>query len=149
MKIKSLLLTLCLLLSMGASARSLVVELQDGTLVYFLLSADASPTMNVADGQVTIEGNEYAFAEVKRFYISEEDVPTAIDGKKTTEETEMKNGVLYVSTTEPVGVYTTDGRLVQKGGRADAVRSTVSTESLPAGVYVIRYGKKSFKFIKR
>lgn len=150
MKKKTLLLTLLLLLTtVGASAMSLVLELKDGTLVYYLLTAEVSPTITMNDGQVTINANEYSFEEVKRFYVSYEDAPTAIDGRKTESETEMKNGMLYVATDKPVNVYTTDGRLVQNGLRADAVRGMINTESLATGVYVIRYGKKSFKFIKR
>ena len=147
---KSLLLSLCLLfMAAGASARSLVLELADGTLVYYLLSAEASPVMKVADGQVQVNSDDFTFAEVKRFYISEEDAPTAIDGLKTAVPTEMKDGVLYLSTREPVALYTPDGKLVRQGRAADDVRSLIDLQSLSAGVYVVRYGQKSFKFIKR
>ena len=149
MKKKSLLLMVCLLLSvLGANAKSLVIELADGTQVYYLLGGETSPTMTVTNGEVTLNDDKYSFTEVKRFFISEEDQPTGIDGLKSAEPTELKDGVLYVATSEPVSVYTTDGRLVLKGKNTDAVRSTIDTEALTAGVYVVRYGKKSFKFIK-
>lgn len=149
MKKKGLLMMLCLLLSVaGASAKSLVIELADGTQVYYLLGGETSPTMTVANGEVTLNADKYSFTEVKRFFISEEDQPTGIDGRKSEGQTEMKDGVLYVATSEPVSVYTTDGRLVSKGKSNGGVRSAIDTESLTSGIYVIRYGKKSFKFIK-
>jgi hypothetical protein len=138
-----------LLVAVCASAKSLVLELNDGTLVYYLLGGETNPVLRFDGDEVMVDADKYAFTDVAKFFISEEDQPTAIDGKPAEAQTEMKDGQLYVSTQETVAVYTTDGRLVSRAHQAGKGRSVVDASQLAAGVYVVRYGKKSFKFVKR
>ena len=138
-----------LLVAVCASAKSLVLELNDGTLVYYLLGGETNPVLRFDGDEVMVDADKYAFTDVAKFFISEENQPTAIDGKPAEAQTEMKDGQLYVSTQETVAVYTTDGRLVSRARQAGKGCSVVDASQLAAGVYVVRYGKKSFKFVKR
>ena len=76
---KLYLLGLALLTSFAVEAKSLVITLSDGSLVYYLLSNDNAPTMRIVEGGFMVNGDTYAFKDVKNFYISTTDDPTDID----------------------------------------------------------------------
>ena len=69
----------CLLFSIGISfGKSLVLTLANNTLVYYVLGGDKNPMMRFADGKVCVNSDEYAFSNIKNFYISETDDPGGI-----------------------------------------------------------------------
>ena len=76
---KFYLLGLALLTSFAVEAKSLVITLSDGSLVYYLLSNDNAPMMRRVEGGFMVNGDTYAFKDVKNFYISTTDDPTDID----------------------------------------------------------------------
>ena len=68
-----------LIASIGASAKSVVFTLNDGTKIYYLLSAEVSPMLRFKDGKMVVNEDTYEFTDIKNFYISEEDDPNAIE----------------------------------------------------------------------
>lgn len=85
---KFYLLGLAFLASFAVEAKSLVITLSDGSLVYYLLSNDNAPMMRRVEGGFMVNGDTYAFRDVKNFYISTSDDPTDInkDGKFTLDD---------------------------------------------------------------
>lgn len=143
------LLSLCL--SATASAKSLVLLLEDGTKVYYLLGGDTNPLMKVVDGEVYVNADKYAFSGINKFYISTEDDPNGIGGVEAEGKSVapvMQDGVLYVNTTGAVSVYTLDGRAT--GAEVSSVNGgvAVNVDALPKGVYILKVGKNSVKFMK-
>ena len=74
MKKLTILCLLCLA-SMGAMAKSLVLTLSDGTLVYYLLGGETDPRMRFVEGKIEVNTDVYQISGIKNFYISNEDDP--------------------------------------------------------------------------
>ena len=134
--------------SMHANAKSLVITLSDGSLVYYYLGGDTKPVMRFdseTDG-FNIGADNYEFAGVKNFYISSTDDPNGIE--LPSANCSMLSGGLLTILSKDAAVYTVDGKLidVEKFYRDDAV--TVNLNSLSGGIYVIKSGKMSFKIKK-
>ena len=140
------LLVLCM--GAGASAKSLVLLLSDGTEVYYLLGGEADPVMKIVDGEVCVNADKYAFSGIQKFYISQTDDPSGIPGVEAG-GAEMRDGVLYVRGKGAVRVFTADGRAVGAGVSADGGVTSVDMNALPQGVYVLSVNGKSMKFLKR
>ena len=64
---------------LSVEAKSLVITLKDGTLVYYLLNSDKSPVMRMVPGGFTVNKDSYKFSEVKNFYISPTDDPNPVE----------------------------------------------------------------------
>jgi len=76
---KLLCMGLGLMAVLAVEAKSLVITLSDGTLVYYLLSNDKSPVMRMVPGGFTVNSDTYQFSEVKNFYISQTDDPNPVE----------------------------------------------------------------------
>ena len=142
----------CLLFSIGISfGKSLVLTLANNTLVYYVLGGDKNPMMRFADGKVCVNSDEYAFSNIKNFYISETDDPSGIEHLLKEQQISYKAGMLIVHTDSPesISVYTVNGMKisvpVEQAGNVVAVSMT----QLPNGVYVVRVGESSFKVFKQ
>lgn len=142
----------CLLFSIGISfGKSLVLTLANNTLVYYVLGGDKNPMMRFADGKVCVNSDEYAFSNIKNFYISETDDPSGIEHLLKEQQITYKAGMLIVHTDSPesISVYTVNGMKisvpVEQAGNVVAVSMT----QLPNGVYVVRVGESSFKVFKQ
>jgi len=150
MKKRAFISILCaLLVSSAAYAKSLVITLTDGTLVYYLLGSDTNPKLHFVDGGIMINADNYALEGVKNFYISNEDDPNAIKDVFTDEKMEIRDNVLIIPSTETVSVYTTAGKQVQANSRLMSNKTIIDLNALPQGSYVINIGKTSFKIMKR
>lgn len=135
-----------LLLSMAVltlQAKSIIFTLTDGTKVYYLLGSDQSPKMKInTDGTFTMNSDEYSFANIQSFRISDTDY----SGEEGTKEgasdiIAIGNGTARMK--GEVGVYTLDGRLVAKG------TDGADLQSLPADTYVISNGRQTLKIQKQ
>lgn len=142
----------CLLFSIGISfGKSLVLTLANNTLVYYVLGGDKNPMMRFADGKVCVNSDEYAFSNIKNFYISETDDPSGIEHLLKEQQITYKAGMLIVHTDSPesISVYTVNGMKIsvpiEQAGNVVAVSMT----QLPNGVYVVRVGESSFKVFKQ
>lgn len=138
-----------LAMTVGASAKSLVLQLADGTEVYYLLGGEMNPKMTLVNGEMTVNTDHFTFSQVTKFFISEEDDPATAIAQVGEQQTQMREGQLYVKTAEKVGVYRSDGKLVASGRKLENGGCMVDTDRLPAGVYVVRIGNKSMKFMKK
>ena len=142
----------CLLFSIGISfGKSLVLTLANNTLVYYMLGGAKNPMMRFADGKVCVNSDEYAFSNIKNFYISETDDTSGIEHLLKEQQITYKAGTLIVHTDNPesIGVYNANGMKVsvQVEQAGDVV--AVSLNQLPKGVYVVRVGESSFKVLKQ
>lgn len=136
-------------MAMTASARSLVLELTDGSKIYYLIDDENNPVMTFNDGQLTVEGSQYTFANIVKFYISETDDPNAIEGVSGKAETAIKDGVVYVKTKGQVRLYSTDGRQMDARISRQDDTTVVDAAHLPAGTYILQVNGQSIKFQKK
>lgn len=144
-----LILTVCLTMMLAAGAKSLVVVLSDGTMVYYLLGNEPKPVMTWENGVVSINTDKFSVSDVEKFYISDTDAPAAID-EAESKPLKYDGSTLYVNTADKfVAVYTADGKPVEvKMTKTDRL-TAVPTGELRAGIYIIKVGKTSFKFYKK
>lgn len=144
----SILLALMLVLSVGA--RSLVLQLTDGTKVYYLLNGTTNPTIRFANGQLLIQQDGYALEGVSKFYISESDDPnTAVESVIMDQQNlQHHDGVIYAKTCT-LRVYTPAGRAVSAPVQVVGDVRAVNLQSLPGGTYIIQMDNRSLKIVKR
>ena len=142
----------CLLFSIGISfGKSLVLTLANNTLVYYVLGGAKNPMMRFADGKVCVNSDEYAFSNIKNFYISETDDPSGIEHLLKEQQITYKAGTLIVHTDNPesIGVYNANGMKISVPVEQSGDVVAVSMTQLPNGVYVVRVGESSFKVLKQ
>ena len=95
--------------------KSLVLTLNDGGRVYYLLGGDVDPMMRFVDGGMTVNADGYAFADIKNFCISDEDDPNGVEQILSRAGVSYKGNMvcMQVSQEVPVKVCSLDGRSVQ------------------------------------
>lgn len=142
-----LLMVLAACSSVGMKAKSVVFVLADGTEVYYLI--DKTPVMKWADGVVTVETDTYTVEGISRFYISETDEPNAIEDVVAKAGLHMDGSNIVVKTAGKVDVYTVDGKSVDARQTMSGGYVSVDTSTLPQGIYIVRIGNQSMKFLKR
>lgn len=133
-------------------AKSLVLTLKDGTLVYYLLGGESNPVMRFVDSKVTVDTDEYTISGIKNFYISEEDDPNAIESiKNNKEDINYSNNTLIVKSgnAKSVKVFAISGAEVEAEIKSANDMTSVGLNGLPEGAYIIKVGKTSFKVIKK
>jgi hypothetical protein len=139
-------------LSVGnLSAKSLVLTLSDGTLVYYLLGGTVSPMMKFIDGGFTVNADAYEFSGIKNFYISSTDDPTGVTSVAAVGGKPVFDGsLLRVATAgTEVAVYTADGKRVAAPVSRAGDFTTVDMSGLGRGVYLVRIGGASMKVLKK
>lgn len=151
-------LPLALAPSEANGKNALIVLTKDNVTHQFVLAQDKpNVTFEGTSLKVTCENASatamFALSDVVRFYYKDSD-PSGIDELNSGEDTGLNyvGGTLVISQVkagETVGIYTTDGRLLQK---FDAKRSgtyRLSLSSLPTGVYVVKTGTLTYKITKQ
>lgn len=152
MKKKLILLIACILLTTGYSyAKSLVLTLKNGTLVYYLLGGETNPMLKFVDGHMTLNDDKYEFSNIKNFYISETDDPNAIESVLTEKKISYSANTLVINTakTNKIKVFTAGGTEVKAEVNQSGDISTVNLNNLPTGAYVINTGSTTFKVMKK
>ena len=141
---------LALILVLSVGARSLVLQLTDGTKVYYLLDGTTNPTVSFANGQLLIQHDGYAMEGVSKFYISESDDPnTAVESVIMDQQNlQRHDGVIYAKT-RTLRVYTPAGRAVSAAVQVVGDVRAVNLQSLPVGTYIIQMDNRSLKIVKR
>ncbi|MBQ6751208.1 MAG: T9SS type A sorting domain-containing protein [Bacteroidaceae bacterium] len=147
----TLLLTIMLLASLGAAAKSLVFTLGDGTKVYYLLGGETNPMLRFVDGKMTVDTDEYELSNIKNFYISEEDDPNAIEPVLTRQNVSFSANTLVINDAQvkAVKVYTVDGAAVKADVQQVGDVISVNLNGLAKGAYIVNVGKSSFKVMKK
>lgn len=149
-------LTLSIMLLMAASAssmaKSVVFTLTNGTKVYYLLGITGKdPVLRFADGKMTVNADTYEFTDIKNFYVSDEDDPTAIENVLADKNISFHGDMVAVNApgVKQAAVYDINGKTVG----ADVTKSgdvvTISLATLPAGQYIIKIDGASFKMLKK
>lgn len=132
----------------------LMLELRDGSRVAYYLESHPKVTFSGSDLCLSTFDVEvsYPFDEVRK-YTFEMANPTAVSAPSGGSSAVQvhSDGVRFsgLSSGAEVSVYAANGRrvLVRRAGSDGSC--SVSLEAMPAGVYVIQYGKSNLKMMKR
>ena len=140
-----------LIASIGASAKSVVFTLNDGTKVYYLLSAEVSPMLRFKDGKMVVNEDTYEFTDIKNFYISEEDDPNAIEKVLAKHNVTFKANTVVINSDSVniLKVYTLDGVEVKVPVEKSESVISVNLNGLKRGTYLISTGDSSLKVLKK
>lgn len=144
------LVLMIMMLSATAMAKSLVVTLSDGSLVYYLLGGDTNPMMKFADGKMVINTDVYEISGIKNFYISDTDDPNGIE-QTFADKNISFDGNMFIAKAEAksVKIYGMSGMPAKaEVNGADGVVS-INLSKLPQGAYIIKIGDASFKVMKK
>lgn len=142
---------LMLVASIGATAKSLVFTLNDGTKVYYQLSSEVNPIMRFKEGKLLVNDDVYGFDGIKNFYLSDEDAPNAIENVQSKPNVTFKANTVLIpaDAVKVLKVFTVDGVEVKTVIQNEGDVFSVDLNGLAKGVYVISTGKSSLKVIKK
>lgn len=142
---------LMLVASIGATAKSLVFTLNDGTKVYYQLSSEVNPIMRFKEGKLLVNDDVYEFDGIKNFYLSDEDAPNAIENVQSKPNVTFKANTVLIpaDAVKVLKVFTVDGVEVKAVIQNEGDVFSVDLNGLAKGVYVISTGKSSLKVIKK
>lgn len=149
---KKLTLSLLMLVaSIGATAKSLVFTLNDGTKVYYQLSSEVNPIMRFKEGKLLVNDDVYEFDGIKNFYLSDEDAPNAIENVQSKPNVTFKANTVLIpaDAVKVLKVFTVDGVEVKTVIQNEGDVFSVDLNGLAKGVYVISTGKSSLKVTKK
>ena len=152
MKEKIISLAACLLLSVGTlSAKSLVLTLENGTRVYYLLGGNTNPMIRFVDGKIKVDTDIYEFSGIKNFYISATDDPNGIEHTINSTMAEYNDNMVIFDTDKPlvVKVYSSGGNEMNVYPRWVGDKTVVDLSPLPQGAYIITAGETSLKILKK
>lgn len=144
-------LLLLLMASVGASAKSVVFTLNDGTKVYYLLSKDVNPIMRFKEGKMVVNEDAYEFSDIKNFYISDEDDPNAIETVLSKQNVTFSSNTVIIRSdaVKTLKVYTLDGVEVKASVQKTDDVISVDLNGLDRGTYLISTGTSSLKVLKK
>ena len=151
MKEKIITLVACLLfVAANLSAKSLVLTLKNGTLVYYLLDEDVNPMLRFVDGGIVVNTDKYEFSNVKNFYISATDDPSSIE-RVTEDHIQYGRNVLVVNAEHSLSfaIYTSSGHKVSAPAQQVNGQIIIDLNPLPQGTYVVTIGESSLKVLKK
>lgn len=142
---------LMLVASIGATAKSLVFTLNDGTKVHYQLSSEVNPIMRFKEGKLLVNDDVYEFDGIKNFYLSDEDAPNAIENVQSKPNVTFKANTVLIpaDAVKVLKVFTVDGVEVKTVIQNEGDVFSVDLNGLAKGVYVISTGKSSLKVIKK
>ena len=142
---------LMLVASIGATAKTLVFTLNDGTKVYYQLSSEVNPIMRFKEGKLLVNDDVYEFDGIKNFYLSDEDAPNAIENVQSKPNVTFKANTVLIpaDAVKVLKVFTVDGVEVKTVIQNEGDVFSVDLNGLAKGVYVISTGKSSLKVTKK
>lgn len=152
MKGRTIAFAISLSLAVGAlPAKSLVLTLENGTLVYYLLGEDTNPMMRFVDGKIKVDTDIYEFSGIKNFYISTTDDPNGIEHTINSTMAEYNDNMVIFDTDKPlvVKVYSSGGNEMNVYPRWVGDKTVVDLSPLPQGTYIITAGETSLKILKK
>lgn len=137
--------------SFSVQAKSLVLTLTDGTLVYYYLEGETTPMMRFVDGKVTVEADTYTMSGIKNFYISNTDDPVGISSTTATPSFTFRANqfVLTGAQSSVVSICNAAGMRIDAPVQQTGECVSVDLSTVPNGTYIISNGKTSFKVYKK
>ncbi len=134
----------------GLSAKSLVLTLKNGTLVYYLLGGEANPMMRFTNGDIVVNTDKYEFGNIKNFYISATDDPSGIT-HIMGETFQYDHNIVVVNTEKslPIKIYACDGHKITTCSQQVKGQTIIDLNPLPQGVYIVTIGESSLKIFKK
>lgn len=157
---KKLLLSLLLFafsaLTFAQKKDVLGIFMKDGTSVYFLLAEKPLITFENSDVKVVSSTDEAVLvrSQVDRFEFVA-DVPTDVEDVQQEverEKFELTRNAIHLSGLTPgckVQLFSIGGQSILATAANENGAVTVSTDSLPAGIYLVNYNEITIKFIKQ
>lgn len=157
---KKLLLSLLLFtfsaLTFAQKKDVLGIFMKDGTSVYFLLAEKPLITFENSDVKVVSSTDEAVLvrSQVDRFEFVA-DVPTDVEDVQEEverEKFELTRNAIHLSGLTPgckVQLFSIGGQSILATAANENGTVTVSTDSLPAGIYLVNYNEITIKFIKQ
>lgn len=152
MKEKIIIFATCLLLSAGMlSAKSLVLTLENGTLVYYLLGGESNPMMRFVDGKIVVNADVYEFSGVKNFYISATDAPNGIEYTIEDATAKYRDNMVIFDTDRSLSirVFSSNGNEMNVSPRQVGGKTVIDLGTLPRGSYIVTTGESSLKILKK
>lgn len=130
-----------------AGARSVVFVLKDSTKVYYVVS-EGKPIIKLNKKGFSVDNDSYLFSSFDRFCLTNDDTPSSVD-HFLADGLRFENGAFIAETTMPVAVYTVDGKQVDVSQHRAGNHVAVDTSSLQPGIYLLRLGRETIKFVKK
>ena len=129
-------------------ARKLVVTLLDGTQVFYSITDTDRPVMAFADGMVTVKADSFSFGDIREFRLVKDD--DAVKGLSADlSGLRLDRGRIYLNQASAVSVFSLKGQRVEVPASVQDRLTVLDVSALPAGVYVIKTDRTSFKFVKK
>ena len=134
--------------------QALMLELRDGSRVAYYLESRPKVTFSGSDLCLSTFDVEvsYPFSEVRKYTFEMAD-PSSVSAHSggSSAVRVLSDGVQFsgLSSGAEVSVYAADGRRVLVRRAGSDGNCSVSLAIMPAGVYVIQYGKSNLKIMKR
>ena len=136
-----------LLASVSAfSAKRLMIELTNGTKVYYSF-ANYRPYIRFVDGTMRVTTRKFEFSQIAQFAVVDD--PSSIDAIETAPQLSADGMVLTVMSMEPIQVFSMQGVVQQVAITTTDEAQLVNLATLPTGSYVIRCGEQSFTLYKK
>lgn len=136
-----------LLASVSAfSAKRLMIELTNGTKVYYSF-ANYRPYIRFVDGTMRVTTRKFEFSQIAQFAVVDD--PSSIDAIETAPQLSADGMVLTVMSMEPIQVFSMQGVAQQVAITTTDEAQLVNLVTLPTGSYVIRCGEQSFTLYKK
>lgn len=137
-------------LSIGiyAQNKALVVLKDDGEKDYFKL--EESPVTSFNDDKIIITTSTVSieYAQDPTLHFTYEDVATDVSEKSISQQIIQRGNTFYIVCDSDVSLFNVGGVLLDKYPNTGK-HIVISFEEKPKGIYVIKFGKKSLKVIRK
>lgn len=128
------------------SAKRLMIELTNGTKVYYNF-ANYRPYIRFVDGTMRVTTRKFEFSSIAQFAVVDD--PSSIDAVEASPQLSADGMVLTVMSMEPIQVFNMQGVAQQVAITTTDDAQLVNLATLPTGSYVIRCGEQSFTLYKK
>ena len=131
-----------------------VIETVAGQRMEYLLTEKPRIVQNDATVTLTTTSTslEFKTSEVAKVYVATSTTGIANATKETAGKMELVGDMLVLTgydPHEPVSLFTSDGKMLQRQKTDDQGYLTISLSQLQTGIYIIKTKQQSIKFIKK
>lgn len=132
-----------------AQARCVVFTLSSGAHAYYQLGGTHNPVLRWGNEGVTIDCDAYQLADIRNFYVSDEDAPEGIEAPSLHAGGKWHEGCLLVEA-EAGEITVTDlsGRTATCDVHDCGQQRSIDLSRLQPGTYIIKIGNDAIKIIR-